>query len=170
MQSKLKYLVLALPLVLAVGCASTHKSGVNHGAGTEEGATTSGVGEGGAFGSRSLTAAQLQAEENRTFYFDFDRSDVKPMDRDTIAAHAHYLSQHPSMKVRVEGHTDERGTREYNVALGEHRAQAVANILFANGVSKGQVSIVSYGAEKPATTGHDESAWHLNRRAIIVYE
>ena len=77
---------------------------------------------------------------------------------------------HPNAQVRVEGHTDERGSREYNVTLGERRAQTIAKFLIMKGVNPAQVHVVSYGKEKPADLGHDEAAWANNRRAVIVYE
>lgn len=108
--------------------------------------------------------------EKRVFYFDFDSSEVKPAYVAILRAHAQNVARNPSMHLRVEGHTDERGSREYNVALGERRAKSVARLLEADGVNGRQLSIVSYGAEKPATRGHDESAWQYNRRVEIVYE
>jgi peptidoglycan-associated lipoprotein len=94
---------------------------------------------------------------------------VHDEDRAIIQAHADYLAQHPTVKVTLEGHTDERGSREYNIGLGERRAKAVAEMMKLMGVSADQISTVSYGEERPAALGHDESAWHLNRRVEIVY-
>ena len=105
----------------------------------------------------------------RVVYFDFDRSDVKEEYREILAAHARYLAEHPSASVTIEGHADERGTREYNMALGERRAKAVKRLLVAMGASADQISVISYGEERPAALGHDESAWALNRRAEIIY-
>ncbi|HHJ13214.1 MAG TPA: peptidoglycan-associated lipoprotein Pal [Gammaproteobacteria bacterium] len=105
----------------------------------------------------------------RVIYFAFDSDQVAEADRALISAHAAFLAAHPQVKVSVEGHTDERGAREYNVALGERRAQAVRRLLEFEGVSPDQISTVSYGEEKPAVEGHDESAWSMNRRVELVY-
>jgi len=104
-----------------------------------------------------------------TIYFDFDKSDIRPEFNDVIAAHAHRLAASPNLKVRLEGHTDERGSREYNIGLGERRAQAVRRALLLQGVTDAQVSTISYGEERPAVDGHDETAWAKNRRVEIIY-
>ncbi|MFA7619596.1 MAG: peptidoglycan-associated lipoprotein Pal, partial [Thiohalomonadaceae bacterium] len=100
----------------------------------------------------------------RVFYFPFDSSEVSAEDRDTIRAHAQFLAANPNASVVIEGHADERGSREYNLALGERRAQAIEQLLLLQGMSKGQQEVISFGEERPAAQGHDESAWHLNRR------
>lgn len=105
----------------------------------------------------------------RTFYFDFDSSQVKADDREIIAAHGRYLADHPNLSVVVEGHTDERGSREYNMALGQRRAESVAQILLLQGAAKKQVQVISFGEERPVALGHDEAAWRLNRRVEILY-
>jgi len=105
----------------------------------------------------------------RVVYFDFDSSVVHDDAMAMLQAHAEYLVSNTATVVTVEGHTDERGTREYNIALGERRADAVRRILLANGVAASQIKIVSYGEERPAALGHDEQAWAQNRRAELVY-
>jgi peptidoglycan-associated lipoprotein len=105
-----------------------------------------------------------------TFYFAFDSSELDAEAKSALRTHARYLTKNQNAKLRVEGHTDERGSREYNVALGERRAKSVASELFNEGVTKDQVAIVSYGEEKPAVQGHDESAWQWNRRGQLNYE
>jgi peptidoglycan-associated lipoprotein len=105
----------------------------------------------------------------RTVYFDFDSSEIKGDGTDIVAAHAKYLAARPATRVRLEGHTDERGSREYNIGLGERRAQAVRRALLLQGASDAQISTVSYGEERPAVAGHDEAAWAKNRRVEIVY-
>jgi peptidoglycan-associated lipoprotein len=104
-----------------------------------------------------------------TIYFDFDKSEIKPEFAEVIAVHAKNLTAHPNLKLRLEGNTDERGTREYNIGLGERRAQAVRRALMLQGVAESQLTTVSYGAERPAAEGDDESAWALNRRVDMVY-
>ena len=105
----------------------------------------------------------------RTIYFDFDSYEIKPADRELIQAHARYLAQNSNEKIVLEGHTDERGTREYNIALGERRAKAVSQLLLLQGVSQSQVDMISFGEERPVALGHDESAWSVNRRVEILY-
>ncbi|MEW6704337.1 MAG: peptidoglycan-associated lipoprotein Pal [Pseudomonadota bacterium] len=106
---------------------------------------------------------------NRSVYFDFDESAIRPQDRAVIELQGPYLAKNPALNVRVEGHTDERGSSEYNLALGQRRAEAVKNALKVYGVKESQVEAVSFGKEKPRATGHDETAWAQNRRADIVY-
>ncbi|HET7649382.1 MAG TPA: peptidoglycan-associated lipoprotein Pal [Gammaproteobacteria bacterium] len=105
----------------------------------------------------------------RVVYFDFDKSNIKPEFLDVLTAHAKYLIAHPDQKMRIEGYTDERGTVEYNIALGDRRAQAVRRFLLFQGVNPGQLTTVSYGESHPADPGHDEAAWAKNRRAVLVY-
>lgn len=105
----------------------------------------------------------------RTVYFAFDRSDVPAAAITSLRAHADYLKRNPSARIRLEGHTDERGTREYNVALGERRSQSVERFLRVAGVSASQIETVSYGEEKPAAFGQDEMSWAKNRRVVINY-
>lgn len=111
--------------------------------------------------------AELQREN--TVYFEFDSSDLSREGRSIVEKHAGFLTSNPDVRVRLEGHTDERGTREYNIGLGERRAQAVARVLTARGVSGDQFSVVSYGEERPALSGSNEQAWAKNRRVEIVY-
>lgn len=105
----------------------------------------------------------------RKVYFEYDSSVVQSDSMPTIRAHAEYLSANNGMSFTLEGHADERGTREYNIALGERRADAVRRILVANGVSNGQINIISYGEERPAAFGHAENSWSRNRRAELLY-
>ena len=105
----------------------------------------------------------------KVFYFPFDSAEIAAADRDVLAAHAKFLAANPKVKVTVEGHADERGTREYNLALGERRAQAVQRLLALQGATKEQSRVVSYGEERPVAMGHDESAWRLNRRVELLY-
>ncbi len=105
----------------------------------------------------------------QVIYFDFDRSDVKSEARAVVEAHARYLADNPHVRVTLEGHCDERGTREYNLALGERRAKTVEQIMALLGASSRQIEVVSYGEERPAVIGHDERAWSKNRRVVIVY-
>lgn len=166
----LKGLMLAVP-VMAIAACSSHKS-ANNG---DESAMGAGAGTGmdmnGNNGS-SDEQARLQMQElqrNNIVYFDLDKYDIRSDFAQMLDAHANFLRSNPSYKVTVEGHADERGTPEYNIALGERRANAVKMYLQGKGVSADQIAIVSYGKEKPAVLGHDESAYAKNRRAVLVY-
>jgi peptidoglycan-associated lipoprotein len=103
-------------------------------------------------------------------YFDFDSDQISKDYMDLIAHHGKFLANNPDMKLRIEGHADERGTREYNVALGNRRAQSVRRLISFQGTSSSQVTVISYGEEKPVALSHDEEAWRLNRRTELVYE
>lgn len=105
----------------------------------------------------------------RTIYFGFDSSRIPSRYAKTIRAHAHYLTQHPDVKLRLEGNTDERGTREYNLALGERRADSVKKALVLDGASSGQLSTLSFGEERPVCREHKESCWSQNRRVNFIY-
>ncbi len=105
----------------------------------------------------------------RVIYFDFDKSDVKSEYRAIVAAHAAYVSSHRSARVTLEGHADERGTREYNLGLGERRGNAVSGLLSAAGAMGSQLDTVSYGEERPVCRVSDENCWWQNRRVEIVY-
>jgi peptidoglycan-associated lipoprotein len=105
----------------------------------------------------------------RVIYFDFDKSEVKSEYRPIVAAHAAYISANGSAEVTLEGHTDERGTREYNLGLGERRGNSVSGLLSAAGAMGSQLDVVSYGEERPVCRVSDESCWQQNRRVEIVY-
>ena len=105
----------------------------------------------------------------RVVYFDFDKEEVKPEYQAIIACHAKYLRDRPSARITLQGNTDERGSREYNLGLGERRANAVSSALQASGGSASQLTVVSYGEERPVATGSNEAAWAQNRRTEIVY-
>ena len=106
----------------------------------------------------------------RIFYFDFDESVIKPAAYEALKAHARRLAADGSLRVRLEGHADERGTREYNLALGERRGLAIAKFLRINGVSDSQLDVVSYGEERPVVYGQDEQSWSQNRRVEVSYQ
>lgn len=107
---------------------------------------------------------------NRSAFFDFDKSVVKAADKPMVQAHGQYMSGRADRKVVVEGHADERGSTEYNLALGNRRADSVKKMLVVSGAKADQVSTTSFGEEKPRATGHNEAAWSQNRRADIVYK
>jgi len=107
---------------------------------------------------------------SRTFYFDYDRAVIQPDDLAVLEMHATILRNNNDRTVLIEGHSDERGTREYNLALGERRADEIRKFLTSAGVSPQQIIIVSYGEERPEDPGHTEAAWARNRRAILIYQ
>lgn len=111
-----------------------------------------------------------KAPLERVIYFDYDQAELRPEFLDIVAQHGRFLAQNPEGRVRLEGHTDERGTREYNIALGEARAKTVARMLQLQGVSSGQTRTVSYGEELPVDDAHNSDAWAKNRRVNIIYE
>ena len=112
----------------------------------------------------------LVAPTNQTYYFDFDNTKLRPMDLKAILVQANYLAIHVTAKVRLEGNTDNRGSREYNIGLGWRRDQAVSRMLEQEGVAPKQIDLVSYGKERPAVMGNSEYTWGLNRRVNLIYE
>jgi peptidoglycan-associated lipoprotein len=119
-----------------------------------------------------FTEADLETNaclRQRVVYFDFDRSDIRSEAAATLSCHGKYLKDRPSARVTLEGHADERGTREYNLGLGERRGRAAGDALQANGGSAGQLNVVSYGEERPTCHEHGEPCWGKNRRVEIVY-
>jgi peptidoglycan-associated lipoprotein len=159
----------ALALSLG-GCSSMQKTDGTEAPVTD--ATAAGAGGTGVRGGRWSGGALDDPSSplaNRVLYFEYDSAELRADSMDTVRAHGGYLASNRGTNVTVEGHADERGSREYNLALGERRAQAIKRYLEAEGVSGGQVSIISYGEERPADAGHDESAWAQNRRAVLVY-
>ena len=196
MKSNKTLLVLALSTLLLSACADTEDkdaslldgsqdaaNGVNDAStkGLNDGSGMNGSQMGGSnlYGSGSGNGANGLGPEfsdpnnplsKRTIYFTLDSSQVQEDFVPIVAAHAQYLVANPSQHIILEGHGDERGSREYNIALGEQRAKAVANMMKIQGVSDSQIDVVSYGEEKPAAFGSDEAAWEQNRRVEIDYQ
>ncbi len=173
----LKGLLIALPVLAVTACSSNNDAASSSGtqtnqttAGSAGGVDTTVVSPIGEYGQ--LTEQELKEQalrETQTVFFAFDNASIARSYEDMLAAHAAYLSKNPNLKVTIEGHADERGTPEYNIALGERRANAVAKYLEALGVQANQISIVSYGEEKPLVLGQTEEAYAKNRRAVLVY-
>jgi peptidoglycan-associated lipoprotein len=111
---------------------------------------------------------QRAALQTTVFYFDFDIAEFRPADRDVLTFHGQDLAANPGKSIRLEGHADERGTREYNLALGERRAQSIMNFLIVNGASRSQIEVVSYGEERPADAATSEAAYQRNRRVEVI--
>jgi len=108
---------------------------------------------------------QIQAFESEPIYFDYNSPDLRPQYRPLLEKKAAWLKSHPEYSLKIEGHCDERGTEEFNLALGERRAKVVMSYLVSLGVPPGRISTISYGEERPSASGHDERAWAKNRRA-----
>ena len=162
-------LVLALGLLLA-GCPKKPTTQEEPPAATtEQTAPTQSSDVGAASQTNDVRAAEQRLLTQTIIYFDFDKADIRPEYAEVLAAHARRLAASPNLKVRLEGHTDERGSREYNIGLGERRAQSVRRALLLQSVGDGQLNTVSYGEERPAVDGHDEGSWAKNRRVEIVY-
>lgn len=143
---------------------------------TEEAATTEQTAAPAATANRANTGGETEAERLKRetalrqtkFYFEFDKSDLSQQDRDALVYHAADLKANPSKHIRLEGHADERGTREYNLALGERRAQSVERYLQVQGVAASQMETVSYGEERPEDSGTTEAAYSKNRRVEMI--
>ncbi|EHV5550017.1 peptidoglycan-associated lipoprotein Pal [Vibrio vulnificus] len=175
----LKGLLIALPVMAVTACSSSDDAASNAGTSTETNQTTSGsanttdttvvmpIDQNGQLSEQELKEQALR--ETQTIYFAFDNATISSDYEEMLAAHAAYLSKNVNLKVTIEGHADERGTPEYNIALGERRAQAVAKYLQALGVQADQIAIVSYGEEKPLLLGQTEEVYAKNRRAVLVY-
>lgn len=148
--------------VAIAGCSSTEEATEGTDTTPVAGGTSTEVVE-----QAPSTASSLLSQ--RVVYFDFDKSAIRADAYETLQAHAQYLANHQGATIRLEGHADERGTREYNMALGERRAKAVVSFLTANGAAGSQLEVVSYGEEKPLADGHEEGSWAQNRRAELVY-
>lgn len=133
----------------------------------EDGSETVPLGEGGDLSMGSLGDSGLAS--GNVIFFDYNSSEIRDDSLPLITAAAEALVANPAQQLRLEGHADERGTREYNLALGERRAQSVRDLILLQGVSGNQIDIVSYGEEKPAVVGSNESSWQQNRRVEIIY-
>lgn len=172
--SQFKSLFLILSLLALAACGGntvpdpdpTDSTTVNDDAGL----TTDSFGQDGYDDGSALDDPFASGEIAMVIYFDFDSSEVRPQDVATVEAHAGQLTGNRQYEVRLEGHADERGSREYNIGLGERRAQAVRRLLLLQGASAAQISTVSFGEERPAADGSDEASYALNRRVEINYQ
>jgi len=164
---------MVISLFAFAACSSTGETDDAASGSQSTSASSSGSSATSSAGSSSgrLSQEEIRAQNalrQTVFYFDFDIAEFKTEDRDTLTFHARDLAANPSKRVRLEGHADERGTREYNLALGERRANGILNYLIVNGASRSQIEVVSYGEERPAQSGQTESAYGRNRRVEIV--
>jgi peptidoglycan-associated lipoprotein len=126
-------------------------------------------GDGGSITESPLEAEQRRLMQQLVVYFDYDEADILPEFNALLQAHGQFLARNPNSQLRLEGHADERGSREYNIGLGERRAQSVRRVLMLQGAAQSQLTTVSYGEERPAQSGSDDEAWRLNRRVELVY-
>jgi peptidoglycan-associated lipoprotein len=164
---KLRYLSILAAVALLTACETAPKSSTNGAASsnqatTEQPAQQSSVAPG--------SQADFVANVGDRVFFAFDKSDVSADARGTLDKWVAFLKKYPNDKLTIEGHCDERGTVEYNLALGERRANSVKNYLVAQGVDAGRLKTISYGKSRPAVLGHDEAAWAQNRRGVGVVQ
>jgi peptidoglycan-associated lipoprotein len=176
-----RLVTLAVLVALASGCGGKSTAeGDEMGESGDQVVTSEGLGTEGLDDDRSLVGispderAAFNDPNNplstRVFYFDFDSDVVKSEYERPLQAHADYIKRSKTrLTIRLEGHADERGSREYNIGLGERRGNAIKKALLLKGVSSDQLAVLSYGEERPADPGHDESAWAQNRRVELVY-
>jgi len=183
----LKGVLIALPMITLVACSSSTSS---QQAEAERNAASASQPSSSSSSSSSSNGADVQLssverikaaqeikrkqleilQKDQTVYFEFDRSNLQSRYHALLSQHADFLVKNPSNKIVIEGHCDKRGTPEYNIALGERRAKSVETFLLNSGVSSDQISVVSYGEEKPEMMGDAEAAFAKNRRAILVYQ
>ncbi|WP_348672680.1 peptidoglycan-associated lipoprotein Pal [uncultured Abyssibacter sp.] len=175
--------LMALAAAVLVGCTSGDETALDQPATTETQPESSfTTGSGSSYGEaearrleeqRAAEAAAARAADalrnERVVYFEFDSAELTSRAREVIRAHADYLVANPGVRIRLEGHTDERGTREYNIALGERRAKSVERAMMLRGVAQNQINVISYGEESPVALEHTEDAWAKNRRVAINY-
>jgi peptidoglycan-associated lipoprotein len=173
MKSALLMLV-AVATLGVVGCNRSNTLPEDAGAPANGGGADGGFSTNSNAGGGGITESPLEAEQRRLMqqlvvYFDYDTADILPEFNALLQAHGQFLARNPNTQIRLEGHADERGSREYNIGLGERRAQAVRRVLMLQGAGGSQLTTVSYGEERPAQTGSDDEAWRLNRRVELVY-
>jgi peptidoglycan-associated lipoprotein len=177
-----RLIFIASLAVLLTACSSTSERGdsasVEDRGGASSSSSTNGSNTGGAttFGTGTDARSGMSALDDptsplsvRILYFDYDSSEVLPAYREVLEAHANYLVQNPNITISLEGHADERGSREYNLALGERRSQSAKRHMMLFGPASSQIRTTSYGEERPIADGHDDEAWSQNRRVEIIY-
>lgn len=162
MRFKIASLIAVAGLVAACGTAPTEETATTSGQGGATGAATDTITAG--------TQRDLVVNVGDRVFFAFDRYDLRPDARTTLQKQAAWLKANPGVKVKIEGHCDERGTREYNLALGERRANSAADFLMSLGIANDRISTISYGKERPVDPRSNEEAWAKNRRAVSVVQ
>ena len=173
MKYRMRTLSGLLMVAVLAGCTSKGGTTDDDMAAVDDRSTTAGAVATGAAGPGTYQGMSIDDPNSplsrRVIYFEYDSSNILADDQDLLTQHAGYLTANPGQGVTLDGHTDERGSREYNIGLGDRRAQAVRRVLELQGVSPEQITMVSYGEEKPAAEGHSDTAWRLNRRVEIIY-
>jgi peptidoglycan-associated lipoprotein len=172
-----KIALCVIPALLIGACSTTKEtvtpetrpSGSTSAPSSASTSSTAGVGTSSPSGSAVPRPPSSGIPAARAIYFDFDSNAIKDEFTSVVQAHARYLNENRGARLRIEGNTDERGSREYNLALGQRRSDAVKRSLNVLGIAESRVESVSFGEEKPAANGHDESAWKQNRRADLKY-
>ncbi|HEY6986419.1 MAG TPA: peptidoglycan-associated lipoprotein Pal [Rhodanobacteraceae bacterium] len=167
MKNIARILIAAMLVAAVAGCASKKTKPTPPPEETAPPTTTERMESTGKYSRESLDTDSCLRQ--RVIYFDLDRTEIKPEFQAQVACHAAYLRQFPEARVRLEGNADERGSREYNLGLGERRGNAVSSALSAAGASSSQLNVVSYGEERPVCRQHEESCWSKNRRVEIIY-
>ncbi len=173
MKFKLSGWIVLLLIAAITGCSSTGDKqddsvSIEDKGTSADGAVTSGASGGSNFGAGALNDPNSPLSQ-RVIYFEYDSAEITMDGHDLLAQHAGYLVANPGVHMTLEGNTDERGSREYNIALGDRRALSVQRVLELNGAAPEQITVVSYGEEKPAAEGNSEAAWRLNRRVELLY-
>jgi peptidoglycan-associated lipoprotein len=162
----LKGLLVAVPVLTLAACSSNNETDAGD---ANANAHQAVVADQGLSDAEQLRQQLEALRQQNTIYFDFDKSDIRSEFASVLDAHAAFLRARTTISVTIEGHTDARGTPEYNIALGERRGQSVQKYLENLGVAAGQMSVVSYGEEKPVDAGNTEESFAKNRRAVLVY-
>ncbi|OGT35435.1 MAG: hypothetical protein A3F11_01530 [Gammaproteobacteria bacterium RIFCSPHIGHO2_12_FULL_37_14] len=169
----IQIILISTCVVALAGCHAkrkTDQSAINEAnAAYATGAQTSGLGDESRFNDQSGSHAGMNLSAKHVYYFDYDSNVVHEADKPAIEANADYMLAHENAKVMLEGHTDPRGSREYNIGLGERRARAVGEMMKEKGINPSQIRIVSYGAQKLAIPGHSETDYQKDRRVVLVY-
>ncbi len=169
MNTPIRVLVLALAVAGLAACKTTKEPPAAPASAPAETTPPTAAVDQGPDWTNPGTLDKLPCLVSRIAYFDFDQSTIKSEAMEMLKCHGKWLSANPGARISLEGHADERGTREYNLGLGERRGNAVRDMLLANGGRSEQVAVVSYGEERPICTDSDESCWSKNRRGEIVY-
>lgn len=164
--------VAASSLLLLTSCSKKPNANGESGYGSSasDSSQTYGMNSNGYGSNNGFKVNSLTAPSNQTYYFDLNSSDVHQKDMKALLIQANYIAAHPAAKVRLEGNTDDRGSREYNIGLGWRRDQSVARVMEQQGVKASQIQMVSYGKENPAVQGDNSHAWALNRRVDFIYK
>lgn len=170
-KSFLKIGLIAASIILATSCSRHTGNAGGMGAYNDGDTSAHGLGQFSRFaGQEPGESYTTQAPHNQRYLFSYDNSSFSPKYLPSLNSQADYLKSHPGARILLAGHTDERGSREYNIALGERRANTVADIMRMAGVNRAQMRIISYGKERPANFGHDDASHLQNRRVELTYE